>query len=200
MPDKVRSIRRRGGAGIPFLVMLGLLAAIALFRFETLMAQTAAGASATGSAQVAVHMEAVERARRHGLATARTPAERDLVQADLDFAADAQRRHVSEAFRDRFAPDGVLIGPDEPVAFGRDAAYASMQRSRASWHWAPIGVRVNGDLGATWGVAAILYRNAAGEQASVQTRYVTVWERRDGRWQMWVDTGNSGPGPLMPNP
>lgn len=187
---------RRGRAGISLLALIGILVAIALFWLDPMMVP----ARAASPDQVAAHMAVVERARAHGLATARSDAERELIQADLDFAADAQRRHVSEAFRDRFGPDGVLIGPDEPVAFGRDAAYASMQRSRADWHWAPIAARVNGDLGATWGVAAILYRNQAGEQASIQTRYVTVWERRNGRWEMWVDTGNSGPGPMMPSP
>jgi ketosteroid isomerase-like protein len=156
--------------------------------------------AADAANDVAAHMRSVEQARSHGPANARSDAERDLIQADLDFAADAQRRHVAEAFRDRFAPDGILIGPDEPVRFGREAAYQSMLQSRAQWHWAPVAARVDGDLGVTWGVAAILYRNAAGEQASIQTRYVTAWIRRDGRWEMWVDTGNVGPGPDLDSP
>jgi ketosteroid isomerase-like protein len=190
MPEPAHPIAR-DRAGISFLVLVGILVAIALFALDS----RTAPARAASPEEVAAHMAAVDRARAHGLATARSAAERELIQADLDFAADARNRHVSEAFRDRFGLDGILIGPDEPVAFGRDAAFRSMQRSRADWHWAPVAARVNGDLGATWGVAAILYRNAAGEQASIQTRYVTVWERRNGRWEMWVDTGNSGPGP-----
>lgn len=177
-------------------VVVAPLIALVLFAVG---AAPAARAGQSGD-EVAAHMRSVEQARHHGLANVRSRAERELIQADLDFAADAQRRHVAEAFRDRFAPDGILIGPDEPVAFGREAAYRSMLRSRAQWHWAPVAARVDGNLGVTWGVAAILYRNAAGEQRSIQTRYVTVWVREGGRWQMWVDTGNVGPGPDLSTP
>lgn len=197
--------RSRGEPGFLLLALLAIAALAVVFALDSLMSPArAAQATAptpapalSAAEEVAAHMAAVERSRRHGLANARSDAERALIQADLDFAADARRRHVSEAFRDRFAPDGILIGPGEPVDFGRDAAYLNMQRSRADWHWAPAGARVDGDLGATWGVAAILYRNQAGEQRSIQTRYVTVWVRRDGRWEMWLDTGNTGPGPTF---
>lgn len=183
---------------VPFRPLVGFRAGVAAIVFALTAMPSLTLAQASGAVSVETQLEAVQRARAAAHSRARSPAERELIQVDLDFADDARSRHVSEAFRDRFSPDGVLIGQEEPVAFGREAAYQLMRGSRAQWHWAPLGARADGNLGATWGVAAIVYRRDNGEMASIQTRYVTVWERRDGRWQMWVDTGNVGPAPQMP--
>ena len=142
---------------------------------------------------VADHLAVVRAAQAVALQNARSKGERELIKAELDFAADAQRRHVSEAFIARVAPDAVLIGQGDPVVIGAEAVGAEMRKSKASWHWSPIAARVNGDLGVTWGIAAVLYVNKEGQQTSIQTRYVTVWQRRARRWRIWLDTGNAGP-------
>lgn len=144
---------------------------------------------------VATHLRTIDQVRFMGRRNARNKAERQLIETDLDFARDAKDGHVSEAFAQRIARHGVLISPEEPVAVGPGGVRAALRDDRSEWHWAPIRAWVNGDLGVTWGVAALVYRSSSGEMKSVHTRYTTVWERRARRWYIALDIGNLGPAP-----
>lgn len=132
----------------------------------------------------------VDAARAAVLAKAKG-AERSLVEADLAFADDAAKRHVSDAFADRFLADGKLFPRGEAVTAGPEAIRALLKSSRATWHWAPVEARVSGDLGVTWGIAAIV----VGPGRVVRTRYVTTWRKQGKTWRIWLDIGSEGPAP-----
>lgn len=130
-------------------------------------------------------------------ATARARGEeKALMDADLAFAKDALDRHVSDAFADRFLADGKIFPAKEPVVVGAEAVRTALKDSRAKWHWAPVEARVSGDLGVTWGIAALTYERGGALQVH-RTRYVTVWRKQAGAWRIWLDIGSEGP-PLLP--
>ena len=126
--------------------------------------------------------------------THQSQGERELMEADLEFASDAKKRGVAAAFADRYHPDGKLIGPGAPVLVGPEAVRAALADDRSNWSWAPEEAAQAGDLGVTWGHATITYADAAGRPASVKTRYVTVWRRdSSSTWKIWIDIGNRAP-------
>ncbi|GEM_PF-5595520 len=144
------------------------------------------------------HIAELEAARAAALDAA-TIQQRDLMQADLEFAADARTRHVSDAFADRFLPDGKIFPEGAAPIVGPEAVRAALAGGEAQWFWAPLEARVSVDLGVTWGIAVILYDGEDGGTEVLRTRYVTVWTRDDGGpWRIWLDMGNDGPGPDTP--
>jgi len=149
----------------------------------------------SAEARLASYRAAVDAAAARSMAAARTPEERSLVEADLAFSALAREAGAPEAFARQMLPDGKTFPAGEPPAVGPDAVRAALEGAGTQWWWAPEEVRVSGDLGVTWGVAAIGVTTPDGKADAVQTRYVSVWRRDpDGRWKLWLDIGNRGPG------
>jgi ketosteroid isomerase-like protein len=129
-------------------------------------------------------------------AAAKTPEEKAVVDADLAFAADAKARGAAEAFAAVIHPQGKLFPPRQPIATGPEGARATFKGDTALWEWAPVSFAAHGDLGATWGIAAISGTGTDGKPFAVTTRYVSVWRKdASGTWKMWLDTGTPGPLP-----
>lgn len=174
-----------------------------LRRYLTSLA-VVAGLAASGSVDSAraetprsdPRLAAVIAAETRSRAAAADPSTRSLVEADIQFSADARARGVGPAFSAVFDTDGKLIGPDSPVVIGPDAVGEAFKDDQAEWWWAPVEARVNGDLGVTWGIAAILLAGSKQQPYAINTRYVTAWRRgADGHWRIWLDIGNRGPAP-----
>lgn len=129
-------------------------------------------------------------------AAAKTPEEKAVVEADLAFAADAKKRGAEEAFAAAIHPAGKMFPPRQPITVGVEATRAAFKGDTSLWEWAPVQVAASGDLGVTWGIAAISGNGEDGKPFVVTTRYVSVW-RKDGKgaWKMWLDVGTPGPLP-----
>lgn len=115
-----------------------------------------------------------------------------LFTADLDFAADAGARHVSDAFADRFLADGKMFPDSRPIVVGPDAVREALKGSKAEWYWAPVEGKASGDVGVTWGYAFLVVRadEVGQEDQTYRGRYVTVWSRDEkGDWKIWIDLG-----------
>ncbi len=122
-----------------------------------------------------------------------TGSARELVEADLDFAALAGRAGAPEAFGEFAAAEAVVFGGGT-VRRGPDAIRANLAAGPpADWAWYPVVVHVSagGDLGFTVGQAVI--RPRAGGEANY-SKYLTVWRRgSDGRIRFLTDAGNPRP-------
>lgn len=115
-----------------------------------------------------------------------------LFKADLDFAADAAARHVSDAFADRFLADGKMFPDSRPIIVGPDGVREALKGSKAEWYWAPVEGKASGDVGVTWGYAFLVVRadEEGHEDQTYRGRYVTVWSRDEkGDWKIWLDLG-----------
>jgi ketosteroid isomerase-like protein len=160
--------------------------------------QSAPAEQAAEAAKLAEFKASVAQARAKAqdiMSRARGPS-MTLLAADLAFNDDAQARGLSAAFADRFVDDGKLIASGAPVAIGPAAVAKTYQDTDLKVEWAPMEAVVDGDLGVTWGIAALETQGKGGRLIAGSTRYVTVWKRQaDGQWKIWIDTGASGPVP-----
>lgn len=146
-------------------------------------------------AELAAARAKIAAAAAKSRATAKTPEAKAIVEADLAFAADAAKRGAAAAFADRMHAQGKMFPPRQPVQVGPEAARAAFKDDKALWEWAPVEAVANGDLGVTWGIAAISGKGEDGKPYAVTTRYTTVWRKVDGAWKIWIDVGTPGPLP-----
>jgi ketosteroid isomerase-like protein len=118
---------------------------------------------------------------------------REMIQADLDFAALAGRVGAPDAFAEFAAPESVVFGGGA-TRRGPDAIRANLAAGPpADWSWFPVFAEAAaaGDLGFTVGQSVIKPRN--GDEASYG-KYLTVWRKGpDGRVRFLTDAGNGRP-------
>lgn len=113
-----------------------------------------------------------------------------LLAADRRFAADvaaAAGAARAQAWAGWFASDGRQLVPGR-VVVGREAVHDLMEPFFAdpanSLAWSPDQGGGAGDRG--WTSGRYVSRTGGSES---EGRYLTVWVRIDGRWQVDVDTG-----------
>lgn len=161
-----------------------------------LLATPALAETPTVEATLAEARAKVAAAAAKSRSNTKTPEEKAIVEADLAFAADAAKRGAAAAFAERMHAQGKLFPPRQPVAVGPEAVRALFKDDTSLWEWAPVEAVAHGDLGVTWGIAAISGKGEDGKPFAVTTRYTTVWRRdASGAWKIWIDVGTPGPLP-----
>ena len=120
-----------------------------------------------------------------------------LYDLEARFAKDVLERGGA-AFADWFAADGVALGNAAMPLIGKVA----IQKS-ANWDpkvyqltWTPTDAMMgpSGDMGYTWGHFEGHSKDAAGTDATVKGRYITVWKKQaDGQWKVALDAGANEP-------
>jgi len=167
-----------------------------LASFVATGAALAAESAPSVEAQLASARAKIAAAAAQAKTNARTAEEKAIVEADLAFAADAAKRGAEAAFGDRIHPQGKMFPARQALTVGPEAARALFKGDTSLWEWAPVEAVANGDLGVTWGIAAISGKGDDGKPFVVTTRYTTVWRRDDkGMWKIWIDIGTPGPLP-----
>jgi len=177
--------------------------AVASAGCATVQSPNDAARNAALEATHAGHLAKVEAAAaraRDLMMRARGPA-MTLLAADLAFNDDAKARGLQTAFSKRFLEDGKLIGAGAPIAVGPAAVAAAYAESGdMTLTWAPMEATVDGDLGVTWGIAALRFTDPRGQLQVRSTRYVTVCKKVDDDWRIWIAAGGSGPLPDVSPP
>lgn len=96
-----------------------------------------------------------------------------------------------------FAPDAVMLPPDEPAVTGHPALRAWAKTALGEWRHerveAPLaGLEVAGDW--AWGhgdFRGVLRPRAGGAPLALHTRFVLIWRRQpDGGWRIAYDIWN----------
>ena len=170
--------------------------ALVLASFVVTWSALAADSAPSVEAQLAAARAKIAAAAAQAKANARTTEEKAVVEADLAFAADAAKRGAEVAFGDRIHVQGKMFPARQAMTVGPEAARALFKGDAALWEWAPVEAVANGDLGVTWGIAAISGKGEDGKAFVVTTRYTTVWRKDDqGAWKIWIDIGTPGPLP-----
>lgn len=95
-----------------------------------------------------------------------------------------------------YAADGRFMSPNAPMATGRAAIVqgwaAMMAAPGVALTFSPTEIRVapGGDM--AWDVGTYQYRSGEGAAAVADTgKYLVVWEKRGGQWQVVADMFNS---------
>jgi ketosteroid isomerase-like protein len=90
-----------------------------------------------------------------------------------------------------YAEDAVLLPPNAPAIFGRDAVLATMQEMFASglaMELEDLEIKVENDLGYKAG----RYRVSAEDGSLVDRgKYIEIWTKVDGKWVLHRDIWNS---------
>ncbi len=96
-----------------------------------------------------------------------------------------------EAINALYAEDSVLLPPNAPAIFGRDAISATIQEMFAaglSIELEDLEIKVVGDLGYKAG----RYRTTAEDGSLVDRgKYIEIWSKIDGKWVLHRDIWNS---------
>lgn len=117
---------------------------------------------------------------------------KSIIATELAFEARAEAAGAPTAMREFMDPvDGLSFAGGEP-ARGADAIFkahgGNKPAGKLSWVPTEVFADTSGEMGATWGHFRFV-PPVAGARA-VTGRYVTVWRKRDGKWQGIIDIGD----------
>jgi uncharacterized protein (TIGR02246 family) len=126
-----------------------------------------------------------------GAGASRADEVRDAVEAGNRAFVAAMLRGDARALAGSYTEDGQVIAPGAPVARGRAEIAAAWQKTIdagvADLRLETAAVESAGDLACETGTVRITARDGA----VTEGRYVVVWKRVGGRWEMHRDIWNS---------
>jgi ketosteroid isomerase-like protein len=120
-----------------------------------------------------------------------------LKQADVDFSNYSKEKGVKDAFISYAASNAVLLRPFMMPVAGYDAVKKFMEEGDANFTltWAPLygDVSDSGELGYTYGLYELTFKDEKGEEQLRKGTYVSIWKKdSNGSWKYVLDTGNPG--------
>lgn len=124
-------------------------------------------------------------------------ADQTLMHTDTAYSAMSAQQGFAAAFK-QYASDDALLLPENHAAIkGKAAIMGNLQGLPAgsTFTWSPQGVDVSGDLGYSWGIYTLTGKDSAGQATAAYGKYLSIWKRRAGDWQLAVMMLNSTPGP-----
>ena len=118
-------------------------------------------------------------------------------QADIAWSKLADVRQ-QDAFNGFFLEDAIVLGPNEPMAIGKEAIRKMIAGTFAmpgfSLKWQPTKVEVarSGDLGYSLGTYEMSMNDPEGRPRVDRGKYATILKKQaDGSWKVAVDMFNS---------
>ena len=133
-----------------------------------------------------------------------TPAEKEVLQA-LETCAQVQKSENLDADMACYHDD--FIGWSYGMPAPRDKSYL---RARApldyaaqdliAWSTQPLAIRIVGTVAVVHYYGYYLYRDKAGKDVGVRSRWTDVLVKQGGRWLWIADHGGSDPGTKPINP
>jgi len=125
----------------------------------------------------------------------RSAAISEILEADKAFSEQSLMNGSNAAFSSFMAEDATLLRDNlyPLTGFTRiDSLLHSRNDSAFTLSWEPLyaDVAASGDLGYSYGIWT--YQLKADSTASVQGSYVTIWKKKQGKWEWVLDCGNEG--------
>src|SRR4029453_12433773 len=120
-----------------------------------------------------------------------------LKQIDLDFSHLSKEKGMKEAFLAYAAQDGVLLRPYNRPIEGFSAIKKFLDEGNTDFllSWAPLysAVSLSGELGYTYGLFELTFKDDKGILNTRNGTYVSIWKKdSEGKWKFSLDTGNPG--------
>ena len=129
------------------------------------------------------------------------PARPAIERAGKAFV-DAFGRGDIAAVAGMYAEDAIALPPDGGMLKGRAAIEALWKGFRdmgaRSMAFEVVDVVSSGNLAAETGVATLRVQPAGAGEAAVTVKYVVVWKRKGGTWQLYRDIWNNMPANAAP--
>lgn len=118
-------------------------------------------------------------------------------QADIAWSGLADAKQL-DAFNGYFLGDAIVLGPNEPMAIGKEAirkvTAGIFETPGFSLKWQPTKVEAArfGDLGYSVGTYEMSMNDPKGAPMVDRGKYATVWKKQaDGNWKVAIDMFNS---------
>lgn len=120
-----------------------------------------------------------------------------LKKADIEFSNLSKDIGVKDAFIAYTAENGVLLRPYMMPIAGNEAVKKFMEEGDSNFKltWEPLyaDVCISGEMGYTYGIYTLVFKDETGTEQSRKGTYVSVWKKdKDGNWKFVLDTGNPG--------
>lgn len=135
------------------------------------------------------------------------PADATAARAAIEAAnagfLDAFKRADTAAMVRNYAPDAIMMMPNQPMARGRDEIQQNLNAfvSEVSFKGGSVvttDVMVSGDLAVETGTFQWTLQPKTGAEIKDTGKYLTVWKRQaDGSWKIVRDINNSDLPPKM---
>lgn len=121
-----------------------------------------------------------------------------LLWTDREFSEYSMANGAAEAFKMYFLEDAVQLPREQLPIYGRDKIYQELMNAgedfTLAWEPSDAGVAASGELGYTWGIYTLRFKDEAGEWKSKKGKYMNVWEKDpNGEWRVLIDMGNQNP-------
>jgi len=115
-----------------------------------------------------------------------------VLEAGAALFMEAFNNEDADALAALFAEDGVMLPPNAPAIFGRDAIRAGNREGFAMVDHAieleDLEIKVEGDLGYKAGRYRVRTKD---DQLIDRGKYIEIWNKVDGRWMIHRDIWNS---------
>ena len=136
----------------------------------------------------------------------RAADEAAIRQADIAWSKVAEAKQL-DSFIGYFLDDAVELGPNEPMAAGKEAIRKMMSDMFAmpgfGIKWQPNKAEAarSGDFGYSLGTYEVTMNDPKGKPMADRGKYVTIWKKQtDGSWKITLDMFNSDlPVPQAPS-
>jgi len=120
-----------------------------------------------------------------------------LKKADIEFSNLSRDSGVKDAFIAYTAENGVLLRPYMMPIVGFDAVKKFMEEGDSNFQltWEPLyaDVCLSGEMGYTYGIYTLVFKDGNGIEKSSRGTYVSIWKKdKNGNWKFVLDTGNPG--------
>ena len=127
----------------------------------------------------------------------RVADEAAIREADIAWSTVAEAKQI-DMFKSYFLDDCVLLGPNEPMAIGKDAIHKmidgmfGMPGFSVKWQPTKVEAARSGDFGYSLGTYEMTYNDPKGKLMTDQGKYATVWKKQtEGSWKAALDMFNS---------
>ncbi len=135
----------------------------------------------------------------------RAADEAAIRQADIAWSK-AAASGISDEHLAYFLDDAVVLGPNEPMASGKEAigkmirGFYAMPGFAVKWQATKVEAASSGDFGYSLGTYELTMNDPKGKPMTDRGKYATVWKKQaDGSWRVALDMFNSDL-PVTPPP
>ena len=120
-----------------------------------------------------------------------------IKQTDTEFSDLSKEKGMKEAFLSYMDTNGTLLRPYMMPVTGYENVKKLLDEGNTDFTltWTPLFADVGAslDLGYTYGIYEIVFKDESGALQSRNGTYVSIWKKQpDGKWKFVLDTGNPG--------
>ena len=120
-----------------------------------------------------------------------------IKQTDLEFSLLSKEKGMKEAFLSYIDINGTLLRPYMMPVTGYENVKKLLDEGNTDFTltWKPLFADVGAslDLGYTYGIYEIVFKDESGNSQTRKGTYVSIWKKQnDGKWKFVLDTGNPG--------